>query len=265
MRGVTSSVAERADGLRTLVIGSREAERDRLADLLRQEAAQGPVHGIVSLLALDERPWADECALPTGLVLMTTLIQALGDAAFDAPLWCATSGAVSVHRNDTLNRPLQAMAWGLGRIASMEYPQRWGGLIDLPETMDERAGRRLAAALSGLLDEDHIALRPSGLFARRLVRAGDGPARPDRPGRPAAPSWSPEAPAASAATSPTGWPAAARNTWYWSADTAPKPPEPPNSSPNSPSWAPRRVSSPATSPTVTPSADWSTTCPAAAR
>ncbi|MET8413393.1 SDR family NAD(P)-dependent oxidoreductase, partial [Streptomyces sp. NPDC005195] len=184
VRGVTSTVAERADGLRTLVIGSREAERDRLADLLRQEAAQGPVHGIVSLLALDERPWADECALPTGLVLMTTLIQALGDASFDAPLWCATSGAVSVHRNDTLNHPLQAMAWGLGRIASMEYPQRWGGLIDLPETVDERAGRRLAAALSGLLDEDHIALRPSGLFARRLVRAGDGP-------RPAGPAWSP--------------------------------------------------------------------------
>ncbi len=184
VRGVTSSVAERADGLRTLVIGSREAERDRLADLLRQEAAQGPVHGIVSLLALDERPWADECALPTGLVLMTTLIQALGDASFDAPLWCATSGAVSVHRNDTLDHPLQAMAWGLGRIASMEYPQRWGGLIDLPQTLDERAGRRLAAALSGLLDEDHIALRPSGLFARRLVRAGDGP-------RPAGPAWSP--------------------------------------------------------------------------
>ncbi|WP_455431633.1 SDR family NAD(P)-dependent oxidoreductase, partial [Streptomyces fagopyri] len=184
VRAVTSSVAERADGLRTLVIGPREAERDRLADLLRQEAAHGPTHGVLSLLALDERPWADECALPTGLVLMTTLIQALGDASFDAPLWCATSGAVSVHRNDTLNHPLQAMAWGLGRIASMEYPQRWGGLIDLPQTLDERAGRRLAAALSGLLDEDHVALRPSGLFARRLVRAGDGP-------RPAGPAWSP--------------------------------------------------------------------------
>ncbi|MFF2383531.1 type I polyketide synthase [Streptomyces sp. NPDC058108] len=185
VREVTSSVTERADGgLRTLVIGSREAERERLADLLTQEAAHGPVHGVLSLLALDERPWADECALTTGLVLMTTLVQALGDASFDAPLWCATSGAVSVHRNDTLDHPLQAMAWGLGRIASMEYPQRWGGLIDLPQTLDDRAGRRLAAALSGSLDEDHVALRPSGLFARRLVRAGDGP-------RPAGPAWSP--------------------------------------------------------------------------
>nr|WP_274388998.1 type I polyketide synthase [Streptomyces cavernae] len=175
VRGVTSTVGERAAGVRTLVIGAPEAERERLADLLREEASRGPVRGVLSLLALDERPWADECALPTGLVLMTTLLQALGDASLDAPLWCATRGAVSVHRNDALESPVQAMAWGLGRIASMEYPQRWGGLIDLPGTVDERAGRRLVAALSGVLDEDHVALRPSGLFARRLVRAGDGP------------------------------------------------------------------------------------------
>ncbi|WP_405887196.1 SDR family NAD(P)-dependent oxidoreductase [Streptomyces sp. NBC_01136] len=184
VRGVTKAVGERAAGLRTLVIGAREAERERLADLLREEAAHQPVRGVLSLLALDERPWADESVLPTGLVLMTTLLQALGDASLDAPLWCATRGAVSVHRNDRLEHPLQAMSWGLGRIASLEYPQRWGGLIDLPETVDERAGRRLAAALSGHLDEDHIALRPSGLFARRLVRAGDGP-------RPGGPAWTP--------------------------------------------------------------------------
>ncbi|MFF4402126.1 SDR family NAD(P)-dependent oxidoreductase [Streptomyces sp. NPDC001480] len=184
VREVTSALRERAAGLRVLVAGALDAERDRLADRLKEEAAHGPVHGVLSLLALDERPWSDEGVLPTGLVLTTTLIQALGDASLEAPLWCATRGAVSVHRHDAPDRPLQAMAWGLGRIASMEYPQRWGGLLDLPEVLDERAGRRLAAALSGDLDEDHLALRGSGLFTRRLVRAGDGP-------RPDGPAWTP--------------------------------------------------------------------------
>ncbi|MEU3984637.1 type I polyketide synthase [Streptomyces sp. NPDC026672] len=185
VRSVTSAVAARATETRTLVVGTAEAERGRLADLLRQESERGPVDGgVLSLLALDERPWDDGCALPTGLVLMTTLLQALGDAQVDAPLWCATRGAVSVHRNDVLHHPLQAASWGLGRIASTEYPQRWGGLIDLPETIDERAGRRLAVALASGMEENHVALRGSGLFVRRLVRAGEGP-------RPDGPAWTP--------------------------------------------------------------------------
>ncbi|MHB9864444.1 type I polyketide synthase [Streptomyces sp. YIM S03343] len=184
VRDVITAVRDRAGALRILVAGEPEAERDRFADLLRLETADGPVAGVLSLLALDERPWADECVLPTGLVLMTGLIQSLGDAGIDAPLWCATRGAVAAHRNDPPEHPLQAMAWGLGRIASMEYPQRWGGLIDLPGTLDERAGRRLATVLSDRLDEDHVALRGSGLFTRRLVRAGDGP-------RPDGPAWQP--------------------------------------------------------------------------
>ncbi len=64
---------------------------------------------------------------------------------------------------------------GPGTHRGPGYPQRWGGLLDLPEQLDARAGRRLAAALSGTLEEDHLAVRPSGIFARRLVRAGEGP------------------------------------------------------------------------------------------
>jgi hypothetical protein len=28
----------------------------------------------------------------------------------------------------------QAMVWGLGRVAGLEYPRRWGGLVDVPGT-----------------------------------------------------------------------------------------------------------------------------------
>nr|WP_240436335.1 type I polyketide synthase [Streptomyces sporangiiformans] len=182
VQATIDAIRERVDAVRVLTADARDAEREVLADRLRAEAEHGPYSGVLSLLGLDERPWTAEAegTLPTGLVLMTSLLQALGDAEIEAPLWCATHGAVSVSRNDVLAHPMQAMSWGLGRIAAMEYPQRWGGLVDLPETIDQRAGRRLAAALSGSLVEDHVAVRPSGLFTRRLVNAGPGP-RPDGP------------------------------------------------------------------------------------
>ena len=66
--------------------------------------------------------------------------------------------------------PAQAMAWGLGRVAGLEDPGRWGGLVDLPPVLDERAAARLCRVLAGC-GEDQVAIRASGVLARRLVRA----------------------------------------------------------------------------------------------
>ncbi|MFM9700081.1 type I polyketide synthase [Streptomyces europaeiscabiei] len=178
VRQVSAALEERSAGARLLVAGGPAAERDRMADLIRQQTDGTEIGGVLSLLALDESPWSAEGVLPTGLVLTASLFQALGDVRLDAPVWCATRGAVSVHRRERLHHPLQAMTWGLGRIAALEYPQRWGGLIDLPDTLDDRAASRLVDGLSGTMEEDHLAVRGSGIFARRLVRAGEGP-RPD--------------------------------------------------------------------------------------
>ena len=62
------------------------------------------------------------------------------------------------------------MAWGLGRVAALEHPDRWGGLVDLPPVLDDRAGARLCAVLAGC-GEDQVAIRGAGILARRLVRA----------------------------------------------------------------------------------------------
>ncbi|WP_203935221.1 type I polyketide synthase, partial [Virgisporangium ochraceum] len=121
-------------------------------------------------------------AATDGPAATAVLVQALGDAGIEAPLWCLTRGAVSVGRFDPLAQPRQAMVWGLGRVAALEHPDRWGGLVDLPEVLDERAGRRLAAVLAS--DENQAAVRANGVFARRLVRAplaGKEPARQWRP------------------------------------------------------------------------------------
>ncbi|WP_159056737.1 type I polyketide synthase, partial [Streptomyces yokosukanensis] len=127
--------------------------------------------GVLSLLALDERPHPEDAALPAGLAATLALVQALGDAGVDAPLWAATQGAVATGRSDRLASTAQAALWGFGRTAALELPARWGGLVDLPPAPDERATGRLADVLGGLGTEDHVAVRSTGVFVRRLARA----------------------------------------------------------------------------------------------
>ncbi|MFE9222842.1 SDR family NAD(P)-dependent oxidoreductase, partial [Streptomyces lavendulae] len=159
---VVEGLAARGAEVRRLVV---EAGTDRaaLAGLL---TGAGPVAGVVSLLALDEA---------AGVVPSAELVQVLGEAGVGAPLWCLTRGAVSVGRSDRLVSAVQAQVWGLGRVAALEVPERWGGLVDLPEVWDERAMGRLAGVLAGgFAGEDQVAVRASGVFGRRLVRAAAG-------------------------------------------------------------------------------------------
>ncbi|QLE75754.1 SDR family NAD(P)-dependent oxidoreductase [Streptomyces rectiverticillatus] len=164
---VRSALAERGLDLTTLVAGPG-TDRETLA---RELAGVGPVAGVLSLLAEDESASAGHPGLSHGLAATLCLVQALGDAGIDAPLWCATRAAVATGRSDRVDRPLQSQVWGFGRAAALEYPQRWGGLIDLPELLDARTAARVVAVL-GQAAEDQVAVRASGVFGRRLVRAG---------------------------------------------------------------------------------------------
>ncbi|MEZ0095634.1 acyl transferase domain-containing protein/D-arabinose 1-dehydrogenase-like Zn-dependent alcohol dehydrogenase/acyl carrier protein/thioesterase domain-containing protein [Streptacidiphilus sp. EB129] len=137
------------------------------------EAGTG-IAGVLSLLALDA-PADDRDGLPPALARTVALTQALADADVDAPLWCLTRGAVSIGASDPVRDVVQAGVWGFGRAAALEYPQRWGGLVDLPEQLDLRAVARVAAALGGVGDdgrtEDQIAVRAAGSYTRRLTHA----------------------------------------------------------------------------------------------
>ncbi|MFC5719432.1 type I polyketide synthase [Streptomyces gamaensis] len=109
---------------------------------------------------------------------LVLLVQALGDAGIEAPLWCVTSGAVSTGASDPLTDPAAAQLWGLGRVVALEQPQRWGGLVDLPGVPDSTAVRRLAGLLTQA-GEDQLAVRASGVSVRRLVRAPQSAALTD--------------------------------------------------------------------------------------
>ncbi|MFD9545683.1 SDR family NAD(P)-dependent oxidoreductase, partial [Streptomyces sp. NPDC060022] len=105
----------------------------------------------------------------SGVAETLTVVQELGEVT--APLWVLTRGAVSVGGSDRLGDPDLAAVWGLGRVAALEVPGRWGGLIDLPAEVDARAGARLVSVLAAGGSEDQVAVRGSGVYGRRLARA----------------------------------------------------------------------------------------------
>ncbi|WP_206436707.1 type I polyketide synthase [Streptomyces sp. W1SF4] len=164
-----------------LVTGALTA---RGATTARLDLTPGTGHDrdALTLRLLTALPAADGCAgvllLPAdaddpGVDAALHLHQALGDAGITAPLWCATRGAVSTGPGDRPADPGQAQVWGLGRAAALETPARWGGLVDLPAELDapalDRLGALLLAAPAGAA-EDQLAVRPTGILARRLVR-----------------------------------------------------------------------------------------------
>ncbi|MEU0300603.1 type I polyketide synthase [Streptomyces sp. NPDC006175] len=170
------------DGLRArgsecvrMDVNARETDAGELAARIREEAGQpGDISGVLSLLAFDERPVPGALAHTAGLAATVALVAALEAAGVGAPLWALTCGAVATGPGSPEPSPAQAMVWGLGRVVALESPSRWGGLVDLPDTLDERALRRLTSALSGTDGEDQLAVRPTGVFARRLVPAPTG-------------------------------------------------------------------------------------------
>ncbi|MGX7825881.1 SDR family NAD(P)-dependent oxidoreductase [Actinokineospora sp. 24-640] len=125
--------------------------------------------GVRSLLARNGTAYFG--GVPQGTADTLNLVNTLVAAGITAPLWLVTSGAVATGADDRLRDPAQAQVWGLGIVTGLERPELWGGVVDLPESIDGQALDHLVAALAGIDDEDQLAIRPSGVLARRLVRA----------------------------------------------------------------------------------------------
>ncbi|HTF55444.1 MAG TPA: type I polyketide synthase, partial [Pseudonocardia sp.] len=155
-------------------VATGELDRGAIAARVGQALDGVPaVTGVVSLLALEPEPSRRHPVVAAGLAGTLGLVQALGDLGVAAPLWVLTRGAVTVGEGDVLTEPILAQVWGLGRVVGLEHPNRWGGLIDLPQVLDGRAAERLCSVLAGAGPgfEDQVAIRGTGILGRRLVRA----------------------------------------------------------------------------------------------
>jgi acyl transferase domain-containing protein/acyl carrier protein len=158
---------EPTDDLRGHLVG-------RLREALDELSGERKLEGVLSLLALDEAYDPLRTSVPRGLAATVALAQAASDVQLSAPLWMITRGAVSVGPSDRLVSPLQAQVWGLGLAVGLENPQRLGGVIDLPQQLDERTTGLLSDVLACAGTEDQLAVRQAGVFARRLVHASAG-------------------------------------------------------------------------------------------
>ncbi|HYQ67994.1 type I polyketide synthase, partial [Actinophytocola sp.] len=181
VRDAVAAIAEHGATVRERVLGPRDGSREDLVAFLSEVDTEG-LSGVLSLLAADRRRFRDH--ISAGFAQNLSLLQAMDQTDLAVPLWCLTKGALSVAPEDEILDPGHAQIWGLGRVAALEHPRCWGGLIDLPPALDATARARLAAALSGVDGEDQLAIRASGLLGRRLSRAPLGAVEPEQAWRP---------------------------------------------------------------------------------
>ena len=159
--------------------------RDSLAARLRALPEQD-LSGVVLIATDGENPDHTDQIVPAAVLDTLALGQALGDAGLPAALWIVTRGAICASHSDRLVGIGQAQVWALGRVIALEHPDRWGGLLDLPERSGPRTSPRIAAVLAGLnagtsdarqpkSGEDQVAIRATGLLVRRIEHrpAGD--------------------------------------------------------------------------------------------
>ena len=157
-----------AQGATPVVLAPDLVFSDRFLD----EAPECAV-GLVDLRALDAPPTdlAGSAAAPRTNALVCggclNLAKALDRSRdrFHRPprLWLVTRGAESALAQTPL--------WGLGRSLALEYPEMWGGLIDLPaEVTSDVAAKLVLRELLAEDGEDQIRYRDAKRLVPRLVR-----------------------------------------------------------------------------------------------
>ena len=148
--------------------------RSGLAEL-RKATAQPP-RGVIYLRGSDTPQATDLDGLEAAQHVCGTdaldFIQALREQALDKkmPIWLVTRGAQPLE--GTVPALGQALLWGLARVAALELPEMWGGVVDLaPDVAPSQAAERLFAEITGPDGEDQVAYRGERRFVPRLVSA----------------------------------------------------------------------------------------------
>jgi 6-methylsalicylic acid synthase len=97
--------------------------------------------------------------------LLTRTARTLAAARSRAKLWCVTRG---VREADRPAAVAESALWGVGRVLAGEYPEVWGGILDLPGD-DPLAGISvLRKVLTARPADDVIAVRATGAEVARL-------------------------------------------------------------------------------------------------
>ncbi|MCZ7432820.1 type I polyketide synthase [Streptomyces sp. WMMC1477] len=173
---VPESVPEPLSSGTWLVVRRDAQPPGALLDALAARGWTGvPLDAVESLPgALDEHPDAvGVLSLLSDVRDTLALVKAHAEGPRPVPLWHVTRGAVQATAADAPPSPEEAQIWGLGRVAALEHPTRWGGLVDLPAQPQPQhyalLARHLAPTHTGY--EDQLAVRDDAVHVPRLRRA----------------------------------------------------------------------------------------------
>ncbi|QEH34734.1 Tyrocidine synthase 3 [Aquisphaera giovannonii] len=132
------------------------------------------LRGVIDARPLDLAPASDLASIEEGhRVILGGLLEVVREiAAIDGParprLWIVTRGARRVVDGDPAPDLVQAPLWGFGRSLALEYPEAWGGLIDLDPAAGADVADAIAAAIREPGGDDAIAARGGRHHAARL-------------------------------------------------------------------------------------------------
>ena len=136
-----------------------------------------PLRGIVHLWALESAP-ADALTVDSleqaqllscgPLLHLAPLMQSQGPSS--PKLWLVSRSAVPAGPAPLPLQPAQAPLWGLGKVLALEYPESWGGMIDLPPVPSPDEVSMLWSDIAHPTPDDHIAFRAGQRYVARLER-----------------------------------------------------------------------------------------------
>ncbi|WP_445168118.1 type I polyketide synthase [Mycolicibacterium sp. Dal123E01] len=173
MRPLIDVLTTNGHRYRILGLPMSDADEARLADELRAAVKDEPTLRILHLAALDidGAPSMRSLLRMQHRVLGGTqrLFRAAAGAELRTPIWVTTHGAQRVTAADTVS-PEQSSLWGFCRAAALEYPQVWGGLLDLTGRSADDWSRAIKQVVTASPGEDQIALREDSVLVPRLVR-----------------------------------------------------------------------------------------------
>jgi acyl transferase domain-containing protein/acyl-CoA synthetase (AMP-forming)/AMP-acid ligase II/pimeloyl-ACP methyl ester carboxylesterase len=98
------------------------------------------------------------------------ILQTIFNRNLSTRLWLVTRGTqkVEIDRDKSVNIAYSSL-WGLGKVISIEHPEYWGGIIDLPLQQQEGEVDLLLAAIANSTKEKQQAIRSGDIYVSRLV------------------------------------------------------------------------------------------------
>jgi acyl carrier protein len=158
---------------RTSIDAATPEDTDRL---LAAVSSDGAIRGVVDLRSLDGGADLDAasfegCAPVEGALQIVQCVTRRGRERVS--IWCVTRGGVAAGNGSAAAglSVAQAPLWGFGRVAALEHPETWGGLLDLsPAGSEDFEARVLVDELLAPDGESEIAFRGGARLVPRLVR-----------------------------------------------------------------------------------------------